>query len=539
MANALGDYRPAGMTDAPVMPAPSAVPSNAPSDAPSTVPSNAPSAVPSNAPSSAPVDIVTQLVDILQPDPNGNLASIVPEAAQLSEADRARLLREIRGMGITGALREAIKIHQTERRRASTEAAGLIYDANGSPVPNLENVRRVLTSSDEFAGMFARSEFDGDIWVTENGTRRPMKDADTLVVTGRLQSGIFPSVSPVTVRDGITTASLDATFHPVREYLAGLRWDGVQRLHTLFTDYFPCQAHPEVPGHADYLAAAGQRFCIGAVARIFRPGCKVDTMPTLSGEQGMLKSTGIKTLVGEDWFGEDMPDMTEKDAKQWMRGRWVAEIAELASMKGKDVEHIKNFLSTPTDRYRPPFGRTPETIPRQTVFAGTVNGEEYLADATGGRRFWPMLVTSTVDIARLSSDRDQLWAEAVVLFEAGWRWWFDQGECPALEQVQDDVRIQDVDEARVADWLRYTQGEVTPRQIAEALFSNERGDRALSMRISRYLKALGWQHARKIDGQRWWERGKKAEPYKKPEPMGNIVPFSKLPEPVKNTDGVR
>ena len=492
-ARSVGTYRPAGMTDAPQKPV-----------------------------TDMSQDSVAVLIGMIETDPTADLGPLLPHVDALGDVDADRLFEAAKQYGLASALRRLLKSYRAEQRKARTADQGLVPDNNGAPVPNLENVRRIMLSGEEWAGQFQYNEFDRTIWIMRP-TPRQATDNDFLNATARLQSTVFPSIAVQTVRDGITTAAAEQSFHPVRDYLRGLDWDGTPRLHKLFTDYFPCHLHGDIAGHAEFVAAAGQRFCIGAVARIMAPGAKVDTMPTLSGAQGLKKSTGVEALVGRDWYGGDMPGMDDKDAKQWLSGRWVAEMAELSAMKGKEVEHVKNFLSTATDRFRVAYGRVPETIPRQTVFFGTVNDDEYLADSTGGRRFWPLRVVRTVDVERIAAERDQLWAEAVALYDAGWKWWFDQGECPALSEMQESVRAVDLDETRIADWIRREPGDVTPLQIAAALFDGQRGDRALSGRIARYLKALGWEQSKKKEGVRYWSRTPRAEPYKKPEAMSGVV----------------
>jgi predicted P-loop ATPase len=245
------------------------------------------------------------------------------------------------------------------------------------------------------------------------------------------------------------------SFHPIRDYLNSLKWDNVKRIDNWLTRYLGAD-------QSEYTRAVSAKFLISAVARAFKPGCKVDTCLILEGTQGAQKSTAIRTLAGKAFFSDDISQLGSKDSVMQTRGIWIIELAELDAMTGSKQSCIKAFMSRQVDRIRPPYGRRVVEAQRECVFVGTVNKETYLSDETGGRRYWPVKCRA-IRITDLERDRDQLWAEAFVRYSAGENWWFDN---PALTQsaAQEVAARYEPDpwDDLIASWVKKPMARVYP-----------------------------------------------------------------------------
>jgi putative DNA primase/helicase len=222
-----------------------------------------------------------------------------------------------------------------------------------------------------------------------------------------------PSLSKVW--DAARWVAAQRPYHPVRDYLRSLSWDGVARVDDLLERY----AGAYVDDHNRNLRQTQSRaILLGAIARIFRPGCKLDTMPVLIGGQGCGKSTFVRILATRSEYYSDTPQrLDSKDAYQSLSGVWLYEVAEMRSLQGSSAEATKAFLTSQSDRYRPPYGRVFVTRPRQVMFIGTSNDLE-LYDRTGARRYWPIPV-GRPNLEALRADVHQLWAEAYAVFQSG------------------------------------------------------------------------------------------------------------------------
>jgi hypothetical protein len=269
----------------------------------------------------------------------------------------------------------------------------------GRILPVLANAIAAFRHAPEWGGVLAFSEFGFGAVVLKPAPwgvvpKGEWTDHEDRLAADWLQrQGILVSVE--VAGQAVQTAARDRPFHPVRAYLKGLRWDGVERVDRWLAAYLGA-------AETEYSRAVGSRWLISAVARIFRPGAKADCCLILEGSQGIRKSTALRTLAGE-YFTDELADLGSKDAAMQTRGVWIIELSELDSLSHSEVARIKAFMSRTTDRFRPPYGMRLVESPRQCVFAGTVNHSTYLRDETGGRRFWPV-ACGRIDADALARD---------------------------------------------------------------------------------------------------------------------------------------
>jgi hypothetical protein len=278
---------------------------------------------------------------------------------------------------------------------------------------------------------------------------RPVTDADVTSVLERLQWFGFPRLGKDTTHQAIDKYARENSFHPIRDYLDGLEWDGIERLPEWLHAYVGAENNK-------YTASIGTMFLIGMVARILRPGCKLDYMMILEGDQGIWKSKMCSILAGE-YFSDHLPDITGKECSQHLRGKWLIEVAELRAYSRAAIDQFKEFLTREVERYRPPWGRKEVHEPRQCCFVGTTNKQLYLRDETGNRRLWPAKV-GKIDLDSVLRDRDHLFAEATWRFKNDEAWWpeaeFERGTIAAEQEARYEVDAWEVPIKRYLDCLR-------------------------------------------------------------------------------------
>ncbi|MGG3383066.1 VapE domain-containing protein [Heyndrickxia faecalis] len=251
------------------------------------------------------------------------------------------------------------------------------------------------------------------------------------------------------INDALVLTAAKNRFNPVVDYLNSLKWDGVRRLDTLFIDYLGAEDTP-------YVRAVTRKSLTAAVARAMQPGVKYDTMPVLTGAQGIGKTTLIQK-IGKDWFSNSLESFDGKEAAELLQGVWIVEIGEMSAYNKSDLNTIKGFLSRTDDQYRAAYARKAEKHLRRCVFFGTSNRSDYLRDPTGGRRFLPIdcgIQQPVKSIFRdLENEVDQIWAEAVMTWRLGETLFLSGDVLEEARRQQEGHSEQDPRESLIRDFV--------------------------------------------------------------------------------------
>lgn len=312
----------------------------------------------------------------------------------------------------------------------------LEIDAKGGYVSSDSNLNLIFAHDPRLKKLFGQNEFDakgyvfGDLPWRKVDHPEPIRNVDLAGIRNYLGS-IYGINSVQKVEDALTLEMERNRFHPIRDYLRSLKWDGTPRVDTILIDYLGARDNI-------YVREASRKVLTGAVARVMEPGCKFDLVLMLVGPQGAGKSTLIKRL-GQRWFSDTFLSVQGKEALEQIQGAWLIEMAELAGLKKAEVESVKHFISKQEDVFRPAYARTSETFPRQCIFIGTTNDPEFLRDPSGNRRFIPVDIDktrSTKDVFHIPQEEiDQIWAEAFELYMSGETLWLgEEAEMLAKEE---------------------------------------------------------------------------------------------------------
>jgi predicted P-loop ATPase len=394
----------------------------------------------------------------------------------------------------------------------------LVRTDKGVLLPVLDNAVSILVNDERWQGVIAYDEFAG---VVRKLKAPPMERAETGewmdIDDARLEHWLAEVYGmrrlPADALQKAVLLAADANrFHDVRAYLEGLTWDGTPRLMSWLWAYLGAKApaNDAEPG-SSYVEKVAVKWMVGAVARVYKPGCKMDNVLILEGPQDAGKSSALKILF-DPWFTDAAFEIGSTDGYQIMRGMWCVELAELDGFNRADSSRAKAFFTRVNDRYRNPYGRKPVNVLRQGVFAGSVNHATYLKDDTGNRRYWPVSI-GNIGLDDLRKDRDQLWAEALQLYKAGQEWWVRASERSIYEGEQEARYIGDAYETKILNWLdTIDEGGVKPNNVPLAkIMGSALGLDAAKwtlpeqQRAGRIMARLGWLRKRSggREGREW------------------------------------
>lgn len=288
----------------------------------------------------------------------------------------------------------------------------------------ISNIVIILENDPSLKGRVALNEFSHRTMIRGNlpwhrlqnaEEGDPWKDSDDAALRYYIER-VYEITAPSKICDALAVVEEKYRYHPIREYLSGLFCDGISRVDTLLVDYL---------GAADniYTRTVTRKTLAAAVARVFVPGIKFDYMLVLTGRQGIGKSH-IVSLLGQSWYSDSLNTVQGKEAYEQLQDAWLIEMAELSATKKVETEAVKHFISKRDDIYRMAYGKRVTKFPRQCVFFGTTNDNEFLKDKTGNRRFWPVVVgihqrKKSLWEHMVKSEIDQIWAEALTLWKKG------------------------------------------------------------------------------------------------------------------------
>ena len=337
------------------------------------------------------------------------------------------------------------------------EAELILNNKTAECEPTVNNALLIMLNDPALKGRFGYDVFSEQPKLRGDVPWRPRGAADNAPGRGTLwtdydEAGIrwylqhrWKFKAEKDLQSALELAMRANAFHPVRDYLKGLEWDGTPRLETVFVDHLGAE-------DTRFVRTITRKWFCAAIKRVMVPGCKFDSAIILFGDQNLGKSS-FADVLSKGWFNDSKIDMDSKDGYASLHGNWIIELAELASTKRTDVETVKTFLSKREDTYRPAFGRRVATFPRQCVFFGTTNETEYLRDRTGNRRFWPITVTRKIDRDALEAEVDQIWAEAMTLWKDE-NLWLDTPELEAeLAEALAPRQVQDEMEGILLEYL--------------------------------------------------------------------------------------
>lgn len=331
-------------------------------------------------------------------------------------------------------------------------------DRNGRICATIDNVKIILQNDSNLKNKLAYNEFSLRKSIKESlpwyksDKIRFWEDADDAGLRHYLEKVYGIKRAAPTIEDACKLIFRENKFHPVKDYLNSLKWDGVNRVETVLIDYFGVEDNI-------YTKAAARIFICGAVARIFNPGCQLDYVTTIVGKQGIRKGTFYRCMAKyDDWYTE-LATIKYKEAIEETNGKWIVEMAEMAPTKKSEIEEMKAFITNKSKTIRMAYAHNPTDIPRQYVLVASTNEPTFLKDPTGDRRYLPvdadMIKATKSIVADLKNEVDQIYAEAVIIYkELKYKALMLSPEEEALASIeQDNHRIVDDEESTIIEFL--------------------------------------------------------------------------------------
>lgn len=321
----------------------------------------------------------------------------------------------------------------------------LQLDKKGNVLPSINNIKIILLNDKGLKDKIAFNEFSQRIvklgvmpWQQDDNRNNIWSDTDDSGLRNYLEIK-YGVTSTKKIEDAFILTADKNKFHPVRDYLNSLNWDGKERVEKLFIEYLGADDN-------EYVRTVTRKALAGAVARIYEPGIKFDYALVLAGAQGEGKSEIISKL-GCGYSSDTLTTIQGKEAYEQIQGFWLIELGELTALKRAEVEAIKLFISKKEDAFRQAYAHHTGRYPRQCIFIGTTNDNEFLKDKTGNRRFWPVdtdreKATKNIWKDLTQDEVDLIWAEAVEIYKKGEELYLEP-EIEKLAQAEQDKHLED------------------------------------------------------------------------------------------------
>lgn len=352
---------------------------------------------------------------------------------------------------------------------------------------------------------------------------RDYKDTDDTRIKLWMKKHYDVGFSTDVIVESVTYVAEENGKNPLVDWLKTVTWDGTPRMDEWLIRAVGAE-------DTKLNKEMGRRWLVQCIARAFNPGIKADCVLILVGPQGARKSTTFRLLASDEYFCDTPMDIGSSNAYMQIHRAWIYEVAELDSIRRAHNSSTKAFLSAQEDTFRPPYGRKAITLKRHTVFCGTTNKAAFITDMTGSRRYWPVQI-GKIDTDWTTKNRAQLWAEAVVAFKNGEKWYLENEAEQQLEEQSSDFRQYDPWHEVIEDFMRVNRGTLSTSEIMTQALSLEKYQmtRNNEMRVGDIMRQLGFERSRRrIGGQRTYV-------WRKQDP-DNVIEISK-PGLVKDVDG--
>jgi putative DNA primase/helicase len=366
------------------------------------------------------------------------------------------------------------------------------------PYANRNNIAIILENDPIYESLCYNDHSNKIIW-----NNRELWDPDLEEIGLHIERAYNIRYASADIKRAVIRVAHQKIEENIKRWLLDLpEWDQEPRIHNLFRNVFRAQI---IPGSESLIQEISSKWVISLVARIMDPGCKMDTFLILCGEKGLGKSTGLKTLIGEDWFSDSPLDISKKDSLELIHSTetWLWELAELHSLQGRTADNFKAFISSAEDKFRPSYQQFPKSYLRRVVFAGTSNNYQFLSDGPE-RRVWPITVSQPVDLGYLKAWREQIFAEALEEFNSGSIWYLEWESQRLLSELQQAYIIDDPWAIKVREAIAGGNNNTTGiMNFLELPVSQQHTGNA--KRIAQICKESGYKQVI-FNGQRVWKR---------------------------------